>query len=438
MAYYKADDVRAAVRGKWLEVLLFLAPELEPALRKVGKHVTCPVHGTTKRNGKGDGFRLFKDAHETGGGVCNHCGSFHDGFELLMWLNRWEFKEALAAVGEFLGVEQHLTYEEKQEQRDQQRVTACGSSAQAQGQAHAQPVNTAATTTTTTTTSSAPASPAKVIPMRDKKAAWLEEVQQKLEKDAERRREYGARLHDRIAELWGQCMPMDCNLNEPMRAYFHNRGLLFRWEDVQQSDSVRFHPALSYFDEDGKETGKYPAIVCAIRDKEGQLITLHRIYLSDKGKKARVPNAKKMMPVPDGLEVTGGAIRLGVPSEGILGVAEGVETALAAFRACHIPVWATVNATLMERFEVPEGVHTVLIWADKDKSLTGEMSANALKARLEAQGLNVFILMPPLPIPARAKGIDWNDVLLSQGTLAFPRKAQIQSIITHGASYGCM
>lgn len=34
-----------------------------------------------------------------------------------------------------------------------------------------------------------------------------------------------------------------------------------------------------------------------------------------------------MMPIPDGLDVNGAAIRLGEPTEGILGVAEGLETA---------------------------------------------------------------------------------------------------------------
>ncbi|NMS31090.1 DNA primase, partial [Vibrio parahaemolyticus] len=102
--------------------------------------------------------------------------------------------------------------------------------------------------------------------------------------------------------------------------------------------------------------------------------------------------------IPDGLDVNGAAIRLGEPTEGILGVAEGLETALSAYRVTQIPVWSTVNATLMESFEVPEGVHTVLIWADKDKSVTGEKSANVLKAKLEKRGIRVYVLLPKLPI----------------------------------------
>ncbi|NJQ95970.1 hypothetical protein HCX21_20465 [Escherichia coli] len=94
MSYYKADTVREAANGNWLFILAALAPHLEPALRKPGRHVSCPIHG-----GK-DGFRLFKDAHLTGGGVCNTCGANHDGFELLMWLNNWDFKRHCCKVSD--------------------------------------------------------------------------------------------------------------------------------------------------------------------------------------------------------------------------------------------------------------------------------------------------------------------------------------------------
>ncbi len=83
----------------------------------------------------------------------------------------------------------------------------------------------------------------------------------------------------------------------------------------------------------------------------------------------------------------------------------------------------------MESFEVPEGVHTVLIWADKDKSVTGEKSANVLKAKLEKRGIRVYVLLPKLPIPPRAKGIDWNDVLMSQGSLGFPNARYLRDFI---------
>lgn len=95
---YNADEVRASARDRWDMILHHLAPEIEAAISSRGKkHIACPVHG-----GK-DGFRVFKDVAETGGGVCNTCGKFHDGFSLLMWLRGWSFVETLRAVGGLLG-----------------------------------------------------------------------------------------------------------------------------------------------------------------------------------------------------------------------------------------------------------------------------------------------------------------------------------------------
>ena len=70
-------------------MLFTLAPPLKAALDRKGKHVPCPVHGGR------DGFRIFPDVAETGGGICNTCGSFANGFALLMWINGWDL--AIAA-----------------------------------------------------------------------------------------------------------------------------------------------------------------------------------------------------------------------------------------------------------------------------------------------------------------------------------------------------
>lgn len=432
MSYYKADAVREAARNNWLFILEALAPGLEPALRKPGRHVTCPFHGTKNRNGKGDGFRLYKDAHVTGGGVCNSCGPKPDGFELLMWLNGWSFKECLEAVGDFLRVPKEQTGSTRRKTKSRAATARPGLARNAQSGA------AVAESEPEDETVAPPSDEGKVVPLfREQAKPWLLEMQEEMEKRLERQRAYSARLHERIEQVWKECVPYLSEASEPMRRYLQNRGLLFPVTVVEQSDCLRFHPSLSYYDEDGNEVGKFPAIVCAIRDVDGNLVTLHRTYLTTTGKKAKVENVKKMMPIPDGLDVNGAAIQLGIPTEGILGVAEGLETALSAYRMSHIPVWSTVNATLMESFEPPAGVHTVLVWADRDKSMTGERSANVLKERLEKRGIQVFILLPKLPIPPREKSVDWNDVLLTQGRLGFPQPRYLRSFIARrGVRYG--
>lgn len=94
---YETQQVKDDARGRWERVLLTLAPPLKTALERKGKHVPCPVHGGR------DGFRIFPDVAETGGGICNTCGSFANGFALLMWINGSEFGQVIREVAEQVG-----------------------------------------------------------------------------------------------------------------------------------------------------------------------------------------------------------------------------------------------------------------------------------------------------------------------------------------------
>ncbi|AYN97417.1 DNA primase [Pseudomonas sp. LTJR-52] len=230
---------------------------------------------------------------------------------------------------------------------------------------------------------------------------------------------------------------------EPARLYLQGRKVLPRGgADWLDNDCVRFHPALPYREtvtevdmetgeerEINAEIGKFPALICAIVDNKGEILTLHRTYLSSTGSKADVESPRKMMPVPEGKSIRGAAIQMGTPVDGVLGVAEGLETALSAYRATGIATWSTVNATLLEGFTPPAGVHTVLVWADKDRSCTGESAAMRLKLRLQQQGIRVIVILPTAPIPSGSKGIDWNDVMIRQGISGFPSLALLRSVV---------
>lgn len=97
MSRIEADEVKRAAAGRWGMILTRLSPQLGEALSRAPRHGQCPVHGGR------DGFRLFRDVAETGGGVCATCGTKADGFALLMWANGWGFRETLEAVAEVLG-----------------------------------------------------------------------------------------------------------------------------------------------------------------------------------------------------------------------------------------------------------------------------------------------------------------------------------------------
>lgn len=84
--------------GRWRGIYAALAPDLagaiEAADRSANSHVSCPVHGGEN----GDGFRLFADWEDNGGGICNTCGSSRDGVAMLAWLNGWNYTQALRTL----------------------------------------------------------------------------------------------------------------------------------------------------------------------------------------------------------------------------------------------------------------------------------------------------------------------------------------------------
>jgi putative DNA primase/helicase len=174
--------------------------------------------------------------------------------------------------------------------------------------------------------------------------------------------------------------------------YLRNRGLV-------NCKRIGFHPGLDYY-EDGKSIGNYPAMVCIFADAEGIPATLHITYLTPDGQKAPVRSVKKIM--PPCRKTPGGAIRLtSIYPE--MGIAEGVETALAVMSQFQIPCWAAATAGMLEKFEPPKEVTKLHIFADADKSFTGQAVAYTLANRL---GRNIAC---EVHVPEKL-GMDWADL----------------------------
>lgn len=167
----------------------------------------------------------------------------------------------------------------------------------------------------------------------------------------------------------------------------------------QVPGGLRLHPGLRYTDEDGRDLGCFPAMLGKIQYPDGTGVSIHRTYLTDEGHKAPVPQPKKIMA---GKPLNAGAVRLG-EVEAALGIAEGIETALAASRRFGVPVWAATNAVLLEAWVPPAGVERVLIAGDNDASYTGQAAAFRLARRLVQEGLAVEIQIPG------QVGKDWAD-----------------------------
>jgi putative DNA primase/helicase len=90
------QELKADARGKWAYIFEELAPDLAQAMAAHGTHVSCPVHGGS------DGFRLYKDYPNTGGGVCNTCGNQPTGFGMLAFVRGYDFKDAIKDVSKWI------------------------------------------------------------------------------------------------------------------------------------------------------------------------------------------------------------------------------------------------------------------------------------------------------------------------------------------------
>jgi hypothetical protein len=160
---------------------------------------------------------------------------------------------------------------------------------------------------------------------------------------------------------------------------------------------LRYHDKLGYWD-DGQLMGKFPAMLAAVTSPAGELVTIHRTFITADGQKAPVPTVKKLCS-PAGL-MGGATIKIGAPSlrpDGLLGVgvAEGIETAIAASTLFGVPTWAGVSAHGLASFIPPPNVRNVYIFADNDASKTGQKAAAQLAERLARQGFVARIHIPP-------------------------------------------
>ncbi|MEQ9418266.1 MAG: toprim domain-containing protein [Salinisphaeraceae bacterium] len=352
------STIRHAANGHWAGILRALAPSLDEALDAASRagrprHVGCPVHGGN------DGFRFFTDYEQTGGGICNSCGAYKNGFDVLEWVNQWSIKQAFEAVADHLGLE----------------------------------------------SSDGPIEPP---PPRTPAAPEIDAEQDKR------------RLH-LLRSTWGQTLAADDPRAAPMLRYLVQRGLtLSGVPDVLRFHPKL--PYYETNDDDRVVLrGEYPAMVAMAVTPDDQPATLHRTYLTEDGVKADVPKPKKLMSMPSDRELSGGSIPLGKPGT-TLSVAEGIETALAVMLATSIPAWATISSTLMAKLVVPERIETLFIWSDLDRGHAGQNAAQELAERALSQGVDVHVFLPDGPIPIEAKSRDWLDVFNQEGHTGFPHR----------------
>lgn len=232
-------------------------------------------------------------------------------------------------------------------------------------------------------------------PNRDHRAALAQQEQQR-----QRDEKINRRTFDQGHPLKRQ---------SPVGQYLVRRGL----GKLTKAPQALRMAAMPYFD-DGRDIGRFPVMLAAVTDKHGVMVALHRTYIGMDGLKAPVPQPKKLSRTT-GL-LSGASIKLYEPAniDGklVVGVAEGIETALACYLASGIPTWSCVSAGGVRSFDWPHGLQSLVVFADNDASGVGQAAGRDLAGRAAAAGLEVRLLVP------EKVGTDWLDDYVAGGAAA--------------------
>lgn len=328
------DQIKRAAHGQWQRIHSALG--IPRAYLNPSRHSPCPSCGGRDR------YR-YTDWQGNGGFICNQChpqgGS---GFDLLMMVHKYDFQVALKDVSNYLGI----THDSSPQR---------------------QPYTP----------------PPMPIPTPESDQIA------------------------RLQTLWHEAYPL--TQNDLVTAYLTARGIPADTL-TQPLPAIRYHPKLSYW-HDGQSIGDYPAMLAAITDG-GELQGLHITYLQtnyprDYGEDGtHIPSVKKLtLTTPTGEPlpakkmrvrrhgaIKGASVAL-YPASDILGIAEGIETALAARALFGLPIHAALSTYGMKTLAIPAAVQTLYIVADHDKA--GKEAAAYLARRALKTGKQAHIWTPP-------------------------------------------
>lgn len=193
------------------------------------------------------------------------------------------------------------------------------------------------------------------------------------------------RWSDTAAAIWRRGVSIKGTLAE---VYLRHRGCAVPAEsDLRYLPPTEQHP---------------PTMAGRVTDfVTGQPMTLHFTKLAPDGRgKASVDKPKLLL---RGHQKQGGIIRLCSDVTTGLGLAEGIETALAVVAGGWSPVWSAIDAGNLAALPVLPGIESLTVFADHDDA--GIKGADALVARWRAAGREARV------IPAPKAGTDWADCI---------------------------
>ena len=191
---------------------------------------------------------------------------------------------------------------------------------------------------------------------------------------------------DHATEIWRTARPAP---DTPVEAYLRHRGIT-----IPVPPTLRYHPAVRY-----ERSGLcLPCMVAAVQAPDRKMTAIHRTYLRATGCGKAGVATPKMALGPIGA----GTVRLG-PAGPVLGLAEGIESALSAMQIFDVPVWCSLSASRLDRLGLPPESLELHLFGDNGAP-GHEAVERAVKA-YQAQGRRVV-----MRFPLEQFG-DWNDAL---------------------------
>jgi putative DNA primase/helicase len=189
--------------------------------------------------------------------------------------------------------------------------------------------------------------------------------------------------------IWTSASPLP---GSPAKAYLEARGI------TAHSSALRYH-ARAPLGPQGRAQF-LPAMIAAVSLDEGP-IAIHRTYLDlDEPRLAAFEKPKRALGA-----LRSAAVRLFPAIQGVLGLAEGIESALSARALTGVPCWATLGNERFSLVSIPESVTALHLFVDWDAG--GDLAAKRALEAHAREGRTIHVRRPS------QRESDWNDELVS-------------------------
>jgi len=192
----------------------------------------------------------------------------------------------------------------------------------------------------------------------------------------------------RARRIWQEATPIGWSLSE---TYLTARGI-----GHAVPGSIRHSHVARWWDADGREGRREPAMIAALQDRDGRVAGIQRTFLDRDGRKSSRGTVRLSLG-----RVRGCAVRFGPVADTVM-LAAGVEDGLAVrLMFPGASVWVAAGDGNLPHVRFPSEVRRVIVCGDADAP--GRVAAAAALEAYAAAGLEVEDLVP------RAGAKDFNE-----------------------------